>query len=70
MEVPGLVPDVGVVGLNTKEARKCRSQCIQQQQCWEETVSCRERSLVDRDRCFGVIAEAVDSHRQELEVIS
>ena len=25
---------------------------------------------MDRDRCFDVIAEAVDSHRQELKVIS
>ena len=33
-------------------------------------MSHREQSLVDRDRCFDVIAEAVDSHRRELKVIS
>ena len=70
MEVPGLVPDVGEVGLNTKEARKRRSQRGRRQRRQEETASRRERSLVDRDRCFDVIAEAVDSHRRELKVIS
>jgi len=70
MEVPGLVPDVDTVGLNTKEARKRRSQRGRRQRRREETASRRERSLVDRDRCFGVIAEAVDSHRRELKVIS
>ena len=70
MEVPGLVPDVGAIGLNTKEARKRRSQRGQRQRRREETALRRERSLVDRDQCFGVIAEAADSHRRELKVIS
>ena len=62
-EVPGLVPDLGEVGLNMKAARKRRSQRGRRQRRREETASRRERSLVDRDRCFDVIAEAVDSHR-------
>ena len=69
MEVPGLIPDVGEVELAPKEARRGR-QRDRRQRRREETASRRERSLVDRDRCFGVIAEAVDSHRQELKVIS
>ena len=64
MEVPGLVPDVGEVELNTKEARKRRSQRSRRQRRQEETASHRERSLVDRDRCLDVIAEAVDGHRR------
>ena len=69
MEVPRLVPDVSEVRLDIKEAQKCCSQHSQQQQHQEETVSCRERSLADCDQCFDVIAEAVDSHCQELKVI-
>ena len=70
MEVPGLVPDVGEIELNTKGARKRRSQRRRRQRRREEKASCRERSLVDRDRWLDVIAEAVDGHRRELKVIS
>ena len=66
MEVPGLVPDVSEVEPVMKKARQHRSQHSRQQRRWEEKVLCRERSLVDRDRCFDVIAEAVDGHRREL----
>ena len=69
MEVPGLIPGVGEVKLDLKEARQGR-QHSRQQQRQEEKASCRGRSLVDRDRCLGVIAEAVDGHRRELKVIS
>ena len=71
MEVPGLIPDVGAVELDPKEARR-GYQRGRRQRRREETASRsrRERSLVDRDRCFDVIAEAVGSHRRELKVIS
>ena len=70
MEVPGLVPDVGGVELVTKKARRHRSQHGRRQRRRGENVSRTERSLADRDRCFNVIAEAVDDHRRELRVIS
>ena len=41
MEVPGVVPDVGEVELDMKEARRGR-QCGQWQRPQEEKVSCRE----------------------------
>ena len=69
MEVPGLIPDVGEVELAPKEARRGRQRGRRQRRR-KAAASRRERSLVDRDRCFDVIAEAVDSHRQELKVIS
>ena len=69
MEVPGLIPGVGEVELAPKEARRGR-QRDRRQRRREAAASRRERSLVDRDRCYDVIAEAVDSHRQELKVIS
>ena len=65
MEVPGLIPDIGVVELVPKEARRGRQRGRRKRRR-EVAASRRERSLVDRDRCFDVIAEAVDSHRQEL----
>ena len=68
MEVPGLIPDVGEVKLAPKEARR-GCQCDRRQRHQEETALHRERSLVDHDWCFSVIAEAVDSHCQELKVI-
>ena len=70
MEVPGLVPAVGGVGLGTKRARCHHSQRERRRRRREEKSSRRERSVVDRDRCFDVIAEAVDGHRQELKVLS
>ena len=70
MEVPGLVPDVGGVEPNMKEARRHRSQRGRRQRRQEEKASRRERSLVDRDRCLDVIAEAVDGQCRELNVIS
>ena len=33
-------------------------------------MSCKERSLVDRDHCLDVIAEVADGHCQELNVTS
>ena len=69
MEVPGLIPDVSEVELAPKEARRGR-QRNRRQRRQEETASHREWSLMGHDQCFGVIAEAVDSHRQELKVIS
>ena len=66
MEVPGLVPDVSAVELDMKEAQQGH-QHSRRQRRWEKKASRRERSLVDRDRCFDVIAGAVDSHRQELQ---
>ena len=68
MEAPGLVPDVSGVGLSTKKARRNCHQCGQWQWHQEEKVPHKERSLVDRDCCLDVIAEAVDGHRQELKV--
>ena len=70
LEVPGLVPAVDGVGLATKEARRHYSQRARRRRRREEKSSRRERSVVDRDRCLGVIAEAVDDHRRELKVIS
>ena len=70
LEVPGLVPAVEGVGLATKEARRHHSQRARRRRRREEKSSRRERSVVDRDRCLDVIAEAVDDHRQELKVIS
>ena len=70
MEVPGLVSDVGGVRLSTTKARRHRCQHGRRQRRREEKASHKERSLVDRDHCLDVIAEAVDSHRQELKVIS
>ena len=70
MEVPGLVPDVGGVELNTKEARRHRCQRGRRQRRREEKASRKERSLVDRDCCLDAIAEVVDGHRRELDVIS
>ena len=70
LEVPGLVPAVDGVGLATKEARRHHSQREKRRRRREEESSRRERSVVDRDRCFDVIAEEVDDHRRELKVIS
>ena len=70
MVVPGLVPDVDGVGLATKEARRHHSQRARRRRRREEKSSRRERSVVDRDRCLDVIAEAVDDHHRELKVIS
>ena len=70
MEAPGLVPAVNGVGLGMKEAWCHCSQCVRQQQCWEEKSLQREQSVVDCDRCLDVIAGAADDHRQELKVIS
>ena len=70
MEAPGLVPAVEGVGLATKEARRHHSQRARRRRRREEKSSRRERSVVDRDRCLDVIAEAVDDHRRELKVIS
>ena len=69
MVVPGLIPVTGEVELAPKEARRGRQRGRRKRRR-ESAASRRERSLVDRDRCFDVIAEAVDSHRQELKVIS
>ena len=55
LEVPGLVPDVDGVGLATKEARRHHSQHARRQRRREEESSRRERSVVDRERCFDVI---------------
>ena len=70
IEVPGLVPDVGGVRPNMKEAQQHHSQHSQWQWCQEEKVSCREQPLVDHDHCLDVITEAVDGHHQGLDVIS
>ena len=59
MEAPGLVPNVGGVEPNTKEARRHRSQRGRRRRRRAEKAPHRERSFVDRDRCFDVIAEAV-----------
>ena len=69
MEVPGLIPDVGEVELAPKEARRGRQRGRRKRRR-AAAASRRERSLVDRDRCYDVIAEAVHSHRHELKVIS
>ena len=70
LEVPGLVPAVDGVGLATKEARRHHSQRERRQRRREEESLRKERSVVDRERCFDVIAEEVDDHRRELKVIS
>ena len=68
MEVPGLIPVTGDVKLAPKEARRGRQRGRRKRRR-EAAASRRERSLVDRDRCYDVIAEAVDGHRRELDVI-
>ena len=54
MEVLGLFPDVGEVELALKEAW-CGRQCGRRQRRRKAAASHRERSLVDRDWCYGVI---------------
>ena len=70
MEAPGLVPAVDGVGLGTKQAQREHSQRERQRRRKEEEESRRERSVVDRGLCFGVIAEAVDDHRRKLKATS
>ena len=70
MEVPGLVPDVGEVGLNTKEARKRRSQRGRRQRRREEEASRKARSKEDEGRCLDVLAEAMEENRRGLSVVS
>jgi hypothetical protein len=70
LEVPGLVPDVGWVELNTKDARRHRSQHGRRQQCREEEVSRKAWSKEDEGRCLDVLAEAMEENRRGLSVVS
>ena len=56
MEVPGLIPVTGEAKLAPKEARRGRQRGRRKRRR-EAAASRRERSLVDRNRCFDVIAE-------------
>ena len=70
MEVPGLVPDVDGVELNTKKARRNCYQRGRRQRRREEKSSRKARSREDKDRCLDVLAEAVEENRRELSVVS
>ena len=58
-----VVPFLYVVGYLVSIREGIRSQA-------EKLESRKERAREDRDRCLGMIAEAVDGHRQEFDVIS
>ena len=70
LEVPGLVPDIGGVELNTKKARRHRSQHSRRQRRREEEASRKAWSKEDEDRCLDVLAEAVEENRRGLSVVS
>ena len=69
LEVPGLVPDVGGVKLNMKEARRHRCQRGRRQRRREEKASRKARSKEDEGRCLDVLAGAVEENCRGLSVV-